>query len=71
MRRKRRQTLVEALFRVLRILMFVLGFTTVMLWLLVENYETIILYFAYVLGYTCVILFQVSSFIYVIICSIF
>jgi hypothetical protein len=38
-----------------------IGFTTLILWFMVNNHETIILYAGYIMGYTCVVLFQVSS----------
>lgn len=42
-------------------LLFTLGSTAILLWLMVENHETMIIYVLYVLGYSSVVLFQVSS----------
>ncbi|SPO01406.1 uncharacterized protein DNG_04082 [Cephalotrichum gorgonifer] len=47
-----------ALYQLVTKLMFTLGCTTILLWLMVENYETMIVYTLYVLGYSCVVLFQ-------------
>lgn len=41
--------------------MFTLGGTAILLWLMVDSYETMIVYFLYVLGYSSVVLFQVSQ----------
>lgn len=56
--RKRLRTLGKALGELLTKIGLVFGACTILLWVLVENHETVILYYLYVLGYTCVILFQ-------------
>lgn len=55
---RRIRTLGKALRELLSKILVVFGGCTLLLWLLVENYESMILYYCYVLGYTCVILFQ-------------
>lgn len=47
-----------ALVELAKKLLFILGFTTLLLWLMVDNHETIIVYWCYIFGYTCVVLFQ-------------
>ncbi|KAK4191033.1 family 4 putative glycosyltransferase [Podospora australis] len=56
--RARRQRYVSALFRMLRRMMFIMGFGSIMVWLLVDNQQMIELYFLYLLGYSGVIMFQ-------------
>ena len=55
---RRLRTLGRALRELLSKILVVFGGCTLLLWLLVENYESMILYYCYVLGYTCVIIFQ-------------
>lgn len=55
---RRLSTFAKALVELLSKILFVFGGTTMILWILVDNPETIILYYLYVLGYTCVIIFQ-------------
>ncbi|RSL61030.1 hypothetical protein CEP54_006442 [Fusarium duplospermum] len=74
---KRRQSIIKAIADVASKLFVVFGFTTVMLWLLVESKETFIIYYMYVFGYTGAIAFQfnrcfttnVGAHITVIMCS--
>lgn len=56
--RRRLRTFGKALKELLIKILVVFGACTILLWMLVDNPETIILYYCYVLGYTCVILFQ-------------
>ncbi|KAL6866269.1 hypothetical protein ACO1O0_002376 [Amphichorda felina] len=56
--RRRIRTLVRALLELLAKISGIFGLCTILMWLLVENPATIILYYCYALGYTCVILFQ-------------
>ncbi|PHH88176.1 hypothetical protein CDD83_7877 [Cordyceps sp. RAO-2017] len=56
--RMRRRTLTGALIELFRKIIIVFGATTIFLWLFVESNETMTLYYMYVLGYTCVIIFQ-------------
>lgn len=55
---RRRKTIMKAVGELFGKIVFVFGGTTLLLWLLVESPETTILYYCYVLGYTCVIIFQ-------------
>ncbi|KAH7159653.1 hypothetical protein B0J13DRAFT_110305 [Dactylonectria estremocensis] len=54
----RRQSIVKALTDILSKLMFVFGATTILMWIFVDGWKTMVLYYMYVLGYTCSILFQ-------------
>ena len=56
--RRRLRTFAIALNELLTKILVVFGGCTILLWVLVENPETIILYYCYILGYTCVIIFQ-------------
>jgi hypothetical protein len=56
--RRRLRTLRKALRELLTKIVAVFGGCTVLLWLLVDNPRSMILYYCYILGYTCVILFQ-------------
>ncbi|KHN93822.1 Glycosyl transferase, family 1 [Metarhizium album ARSEF 1941] len=56
--RVRHQKLVAALLELFTRLLFLFGITTLLLWMLVDNPESILLYYLYVAGYTGVILFQ-------------
>lgn len=47
-----------ALVELIKKLLATLGFTSLLLWLMVENYETMIVFICYVFGYSCVVLFQ-------------
>ncbi|KAG9251738.1 uncharacterized protein F5Z01DRAFT_627081 [Emericellopsis atlantica] len=56
--RRRLRSLLQALRELLGKIMVVFGVCTVLMWLLVMNPQSMILYYCYCLGYTCVILFQ-------------
>jgi hypothetical protein len=58
--RRRSRTYLTALYSLLGKLLITLGCTTILLWLMVVNYETMIVYMLYVIGYTGVVIFQVS-----------
>lgn len=60
--RKRFRTYVAALYDIVTKLLIILGGTALLLWLMVENYETMIVYLLYVVGYSSVVLFQVGRF---------
>jgi hypothetical protein len=55
---RRRRTYRRGLSRVVLQMMAICGLTTMILWLTVQNHETLILYGGYVLGYSCVVVFQ-------------
>lgn len=57
--RKRFRTYVAALYDIVTKLLIILGGTAMLLWLMVDNYETMIVYLLYVVGYSSVVLFQV------------
>lgn len=59
--RRRFRTYSRALYEIVTKLLFTLGGTAILLWLMVDSYETMIIYMLYVLGYSSVVLFQVSS----------
>lgn len=54
----RRKKYLKALFELSRNLVFWLGFSSIFVWLFVKNQEVIILYYAYVIAYTSVMIFQ-------------
>ncbi|OAA44132.1 Glycosyl transferase, family 1 [Metarhizium rileyi] len=56
--RIRRQKMVMALVELLSKLLLLFGLMTLAMWFLVDNPETILLYYLYILGYTGVVLFQ-------------
>jgi hypothetical protein len=56
--KRRRTTYHWGLFRLFLQLLFVSGITTFVLWLCVNNTDTFIIYGCYVLGYSCVVIFQ-------------
>lgn len=56
--RMRRRTLISAMAELFRKILAVFGAATLLLWVFVESSETMTLYYLYVLGYTCVIVFQ-------------
>jgi hypothetical protein len=56
--KRRLRTFGKALFELFSKIMFVFGGTTILVWFLVDNPQTIIIYYLYVLGYTSVIVFQ-------------
>lgn len=58
--RRRFRTYIRALYEIVTKLLLTLGGTAILLWLMVDNYETMIIYMLYVLGYSSVVLFQVS-----------
>ncbi|KUI69718.1 hypothetical protein VM1G_05039 [Cytospora mali] len=56
--RSRRMKYIKALFELSRNLVFWFGFASIFVWLFVKNQEVIILYYAYVIAYTSVMIFQ-------------
>ncbi|KAG8411014.1 hypothetical protein J3459_016736 [Metarhizium acridum] len=56
--RVRHQKLGKALVELLARLLVLFGITTLLMWILVDNPESMLLYYLYILGYTGVILFQ-------------
>lgn len=58
--RERRHRWVDGILELSSKLLFIFGFTTLLLWLLVDDYQQIIIYYAYIIGYTGVMVFQVS-----------
>ncbi|KAH6983617.1 hypothetical protein BKA56DRAFT_672274 [Ilyonectria sp. MPI-CAGE-AT-0026] len=54
----RRASIVKALTDIMSKLLLVFGSTTLLLWVFVDGFETITLYYLYVLGYTSSIIFQ-------------
>lgn len=57
--RKRFRTYVAALYDIISKLLIILGGTAILLWLMVDNYKTMIVYLLYVVGYSSVVIFQV------------
>lgn len=55
---RRRKKYIGALFELFQRLLFWLGFSAIMLWIFVDNINVIILFYAYCLGYTGVMIFQ-------------
>lgn len=56
--KSRRMKYVKALLELSRNLMFWLGFTSILAWLFVSDTDVMILYYAYVIAYTSVMIFQ-------------
>jgi hypothetical protein len=59
-RRNRRRRYLKALLELFSKFLLVLGVVNLLLWLLVENQSSILLYWLYIVGYTGVMIFQVS-----------
>lgn len=55
---RRHKRIFSAIYKLAQRLVLLFGSTTVFLWLLVGDYRSFILYYLYILGYTCVIVFQ-------------
>jgi hypothetical protein len=62
--RQRRRRWVDASLNLFSKFACILGVTTCLLWILVKDPGQLIMYFAYVVGYTCVLGFQVCLFSY-------
>ena len=58
--RRQFRTYIRALYELARKLLLTLGVTAILLWLMVDSYETMIVYLLYVLGYSSVVISQVS-----------
>lgn len=61
MARLRRQQYRNALVELFTLLLIIFGVTLIFLWMLVIDHQAIILYFTYILGYSGILLFQVSK----------
>lgn len=59
---RRRMKYLAALFELLRRLTFIFGASTIFVWILVDDVNILILYYAYVIGYSAVMIFQVKTF---------
>ena len=58
--RHRRARYLEALYSLFTKLVFLVGVATILLWLFVENPQSILVYWLYIVGYTGVMVFQVG-----------
>ena len=58
--KRRRLKYLAALFELLRRLIFIFGGSTLFVWILVDDVNILILYYAYVVGYSAVMIFQVN-----------
>ncbi|BEI94424.1 uncharacterized protein CcaverHIS019_0608830 [Cutaneotrichosporon cavernicola] len=56
--RKRKDSMLQALADVAGKVSIVFGIMIILMWLFVDNYKTIIMFYMYMFGYTCCLLFQ-------------
>ncbi|KAM0325924.1 hypothetical protein ACHAQA_007229 [Verticillium albo-atrum] len=56
--RQRKESLGKAWIDIMGKLLVVFGMATIFLWLMVDSYKTTILYYCYIFGYTCALIFQ-------------
>lgn len=59
--RREKQHWFKALSELLWVMVWIFGFTTILIWLFVMEYRQIVLYLAYIVGYSAVIIFQVRE----------